>query len=125
MSSKRDEAIALALAGVGTLIAGSTDHIAGDMAGGLLVVLGGAGLVRSVRGKRISSTATPNTRSWRISAYAFASLTIVGLLLFCAQFVVGLRPGLMWSAVLSVSLGVLGLTVVAIRSLWTRMFSGQ
>jgi len=120
---KRSETIALA--GVGTLIAASTDHPAGGIAGGLLVVFGGAGIVRSVRGRRAVSTATPNTRGWRISAYAFASLAMVGLLLFCSQFAFGVHPSLMWSAIIGVSVGVLGLMVVAIRSLWVRMFNEQ
>ncbi len=65
---------------------------------------------------------TPDPRRWRIATYAFTSLTAIGLLLFCSQFAVGIRPSLMWSAILGFLVGVLGLMVVAIRSLWMRVF---
>ena len=119
---ERREVAALAFAGVGTVIAASTDHVLGDVAGGLFVLLGGAGLVRSLRGKRAESMATPDPRRWRIATYAFTSLTAIGLLLFCSQFAVGIHLPLMWSAIIGFLVGILGLMVVAIRSVWMRVF---
>ena len=122
---RRSEIAALAFAGVGTVIAASTDHVLGDIAGGLFVLLGGAGLVRSLRGKRAESVATLDPRRWRIATYAFASLTGIGLLLFCSQFAVGMRLPLMWSAIIGIVVGVLGLMIVAIRSVWMWVFDTQ
>ena len=120
---KRGEAAGLVLAAVGTLIAAATDHPLGEVIGGLCVLFGAAGLVHSVRGKRAASPEAPSPRVWRAAACAFALLTLIGVLLFCSQFAVGLRPAVMWSAIVAFLAGLLGLMVVLIRSLWLLIFS--
>jgi len=120
---KRGEAAGLVLAAAGTLIAVATDHPLGEVIGGLCVLFGAAGLVRSVRGERATSIEAPNPRDWRIATCAFALLALIGVLLFCSQFAVGLRPVVMWSAIAAFLVGLLGLMVVLIRSLWLLIFS--
>ena len=124
LSPGRGEATGLALAAAGTLLSALSDHVLADFVGGFLILVGGMGLYLSIRRTRDSSAKVTNTRAWRIATYAFASVFVVGALMFCAQFV-ALHPPIFWSAIAALLVGFVGLAVIAVRSLWLRAFHPQ